>query len=150
MLDYHQHWLRLFLILVSSLVPMIQSSDGFITSYLQVRGSIPVLWEQIVDLTYKPKLNIINTDETPKVVERHFHDLVQRYGPVLAVDLAGRQGNEGPLSFAYEDAVQSLKHIRYVSFDFHRICGLIHFECLQLLYERVAENLKRQGGADIF
>lgn len=119
--------------------------NGFVTSYLQVRGSIPVLWEQIVDLTYKPKLNIINTDETPKVVERHFRDLVQRYGPVVAVDLADRQGNEGPLSFAYEDAVQSLKHIRYVSFDFHRICGLVHFECLQLLYEKVAEDLKRQG-----
>lgn len=41
--------------------------DGFITSYLQVRGSIPVLWEQIVDLTYKPKLNIINTDERQKL-----------------------------------------------------------------------------------
>ena len=38
--------------------------DGFIASYLQVHGSIPVLWEHIVDLTYKPKLNIINTDET--------------------------------------------------------------------------------------
>lgn len=119
--------------------------DGFITSYLQVRGSIPVLWEQIVDLTYKPKLNIINTDETPKVVERHFRNLVQRYGSVLAVDLADQKGNEGPLSLAYADAVQSLKHIRYVSFDFHHICGLVHFVRLQLLYEQIAEDLKEQG-----
>lgn len=46
---------------------------------------------------------------------------------------------------AYADAVQSLKQTRYVSFDFHRICGLAHFERLQLLYEQVAEDLKRQG-----
>ncbi|KAH1069267.1 hypothetical protein GYH30_006749 [Glycine max] len=34
--------------------------DGYIASFvqlLQVRGSIPLLWQQIVDLTYKPKLS---------------------------------------------------------------------------------------------
>lgn len=30
----------------------------------QVRGSIPLLWEQIVDLSYKPRLNIINHEQT--------------------------------------------------------------------------------------
>nr|GEW10903.1 phosphoinositide phosphatase SAC8 isoform X1 [Tanacetum cinerariifolium] len=32
--------------------------DGFKSSFLQVRGSIPLLWEQIVDLSYKPRLLI--------------------------------------------------------------------------------------------
>jgi len=30
---------------------------------LQVRGSIPVPWEQIVDLTYKPKYELLKHDE---------------------------------------------------------------------------------------
>lgn len=31
--------------------------------FLQVRGSIPLLWEQIVDLTYKPKFEILKLEE---------------------------------------------------------------------------------------
>lgn len=31
---------------------------------LQVRGSIPILWEQIVDLSYKPKIKAVNYEET--------------------------------------------------------------------------------------
>ncbi|XP_057869703.1 phosphoinositide phosphatase SAC8 isoform X1 [Cryptomeria japonica] len=119
--------------------------EGFTGSYLQVRGSIPVLWEQIVDLTYKPKLNIINTDKTPKVVQRHFYDLVQRYGSIVAIDLVDQKGSEGSLSLVYADAMQHLKHIRYVPFDFHHICGHLHFERLQLLYEQIAEELQKQG-----
>jgi hypothetical protein len=30
---------------------------------LQVRGSMPFLWEQIVDLTYKPSFDVIRVEE---------------------------------------------------------------------------------------
>ena len=30
---------------------------------LQVRGSIPLLWDQIVDLTYKPKFELVRLEE---------------------------------------------------------------------------------------
>ncbi|CAN6581484.1 unnamed protein product [Malus baccata var. baccata] len=33
--------------------------EGFQSSLLQIRGSIPLLWEQIVDLSDKPQLRII-------------------------------------------------------------------------------------------
>lgn len=61
--------------------------QDFKSSFLQVRGSIPLLWEQIVDLSYKPRVNIIHHEQTQKVVERHFRDLLQRYGETVAVDL---------------------------------------------------------------
>ncbi|XP_019101906.1 PREDICTED: phosphoinositide phosphatase SAC8-like [Camelina sativa] len=38
--------------------------NGFKFSVLQVRGSIPLLWEQIVDLSYKPQLKINKHEET--------------------------------------------------------------------------------------
>lgn len=31
--------------------------------FLKVRGSIPLLWEQIVDLTYKPKFELVKLEE---------------------------------------------------------------------------------------
>ncbi|THG07578.1 hypothetical protein TEA_014688 [Camellia sinensis var. sinensis] len=75
--------------------------DGFIIPLLQgnilklfnayfIRGSIPLLWEQIVDLSYKPRLNIIDHEQTSKVVERHFHDIIERYGEIVAVDLTDK------------------------------------------------------------
>ncbi|KAK4776912.1 hypothetical protein SAY86_005600 [Trapa natans] len=82
--------------------------DGFMLSLLQTRGSIPLLWEQIVDLSYKPQLKIINNEETSKVVERHFHYLSQRYGGTLALDLTDKHGDEGQLGTAYALEVENL------------------------------------------
>ncbi|GFP92180.1 phosphoinositide phosphatase sac8 [Phtheirospermum japonicum] len=137
--------------------------EGHIFSFLQVRGSIPLLWEQIVDLSYKPRLNIINHEQTSKVVERHFNDLLKRYGGCIVVDLTDKHGDEGFLSSAYAEEMQKLPHekskdieafilclqieieIRYVSFDFHQSCGNGNFENIHLLYDQIAENFEKQG-----
>ncbi|GAU35121.1 hypothetical protein TSUD_162260 [Trifolium subterraneum] len=87
--------------------------EEFKFSFLQVRGSIPILWEQIVDLSYKPHLRVINHEQTSNIVERHFHDLSQRYGEVLAVDLTDKQhGEEGQLSAAYAAEMQNQQNVR--------------------------------------
>ncbi|XP_042515794.1 phosphoinositide phosphatase SAC8-like isoform X2 [Macadamia integrifolia] len=112
---------------------------------LEIRGSIPLLWEQIVDLSYKPQLKIINHEDTPKVVERHFHDLTQRYGEVMVVDLTDEHGDEGQLSMAFAAEVQKLPHVRYISFDFHHHCGNSNLDNLQLLYDQISEDFKKQG-----
>ncbi|KAM0953677.1 putative phosphatidylinositol-3,4-bisphosphate 4-phosphatase [Dioscorea sansibarensis] len=119
--------------------------EGFKSSFLQIRGSIPLLWEQIVDLSYKPRLNIISHEETPKVVELHFHDLEQRYGEIVAVDLTDKHGDEGQLSCAFAAEMDKLPHVRYVSFDFHHFCGKGNFDNLQLLYDQISEDVKKQG-----
>ncbi|PIA46780.1 hypothetical protein AQUCO_01500374v1 [Aquilegia coerulea] len=121
--------------------------NGFTASFIQVRGSIPFLWEQIVDLTYKPKFEIVRLDEAPRVVERHFLDLRKRYGSVLAVDLVNKHGSEGRLSEKYANAMQHVisEDMRYLHFDFHRICGHIHFERLSILYDQIEEFLRKNG-----
>ncbi|XP_065028191.1 phosphoinositide phosphatase SAC8 isoform X7 [Musa acuminata AAA Group] len=86
--------------------------EGYKSSFLQIRGSIPLLWEQIVDLSYKPRLNIINHDETPKVVERHFRDVMQRYGETIAIDLTDKEGDEGRLSDAFAAEMEKLPYCR--------------------------------------
>ncbi|CAK7343888.1 unnamed protein product [Dovyalis caffra] len=86
--------------------------EGYRSSFLQIRGSIPLLWEQIVDLSYRPRLRIINHEQMSKVVERHFHDLYQRYGDTIAVDLTNKHGDEGQLSMAYAAEMQKLPNNR--------------------------------------
>ncbi|XP_022945752.1 phosphoinositide phosphatase SAC8 isoform X1 [Cucurbita moschata] len=119
--------------------------EGFKASLLQIRGSIPLLWEQIVDLSYKPHLQIVNHEKSSEVVERHFFDLAQRYGETIAVDLTEKHGEEGQLSAAFAAEMQKLPNARYVPFDFHHVCGSSKFENLQLLYDKISEDFENQG-----
>ncbi|KAK9285695.1 hypothetical protein L1049_024894 [Liquidambar formosana] len=121
--------------------------NGYTASFVQVRGSIPFPWEQIVDLTYKPKFEIVRPEEAPRVVERHFLDLRKKYGTVLAVNLVNKHGSEGRLSEKYANAIQHVVNddVRYLHFDFHRICGHVHFERLSILYDQIEDFLKKNG-----
>ncbi|KAG6594734.1 Phosphoinositide phosphatase SAC7, partial [Cucurbita argyrosperma subsp. sororia] len=121
--------------------------NGFTASFVQIRGSIPLLWEQIVDLTYKPKFELVKTEEFPRIAERHFLDLRKKYGAVLAVDLVNTHGAEGRLSEKFASASQHVTgdDVRYLHFDFHQICGHVHFERLSILYEQISDFLDQNG-----
>uniref|UniRef100_A0A2N9EI01 SAC domain-containing protein n=1 Tax=Fagus sylvatica TaxID=28930 RepID=A0A2N9EI01_FAGSY len=94
----------------------IMQFNGFTASFVQIRGSIPLLWEQIVDLTYKPKFQLVRLEEAPRVVERHILDLRKKYGAVLAVDLVNTHGGEGRLSEKFANAMQHVvsDDVRYL------------------------------------
>ncbi|KAK8511495.1 hypothetical protein V6N13_024128 [Hibiscus sabdariffa] len=121
--------------------------NGFTSSFVQVRGSIPFLWEQIVDLSYKPKFEIVRPEEAPQIAERHFLDLRKMYGSVLAVDLVNKHGGEGRLSETFSNALQPIvsEDLRYQHFDFTKVCGHVHFERLSFLYDQAADFLVRNG-----
>ncbi|WVZ75327.1 hypothetical protein U9M48_023394 [Paspalum notatum var. saurae] len=123
----------------------IMQSKGFTASYVQVRGSMPFLWEQIVDLTYKPSFDVVRVEEAPRVLERHFHDLQKKYGAVVGVDLVNTHGGEGRLYERYAKSIEPIlsEDIRFVHFDFHKICGHIHFERLSQLYDQIEDYLKK-------
>ncbi|XP_060193804.1 phosphoinositide phosphatase SAC6-like [Lycium barbarum] len=114
---------------------------GYTASFVQVRGSIPLLWNQIVDLTYKPKFEIVRIIEAPRVVERHYLDLRKKYGNVLSIDLVNKHGGEGRLSEKFANAMQHIAadDVRYLHFDFHHICGHVHFERLSILYDQIED-----------
>ncbi|KAL7192856.1 hypothetical protein ACSBR2_024631 [Camellia fascicularis] len=121
----------------------IMQFSGHTASFVLIRGSIPFLWEQIVDLTYKPKFEIVKAEEAPRVVERHFLDLRKKYGNVLAVDLVNKHGGEGRLSEKFSSSMQHVvsDDVRYLHFDFHHICGHVHFERLSMLYDQIEDFL---------
>lgn len=113
--------------------------NGWTASYLQIRGTIPLLWQQIVDLTYKPDIEMLRPDEASQVFERHFSDLRSRYGNVLAVDLVNTHGGEGVICEKYSNAMEQLGNeaVRYVHFDFHKICGDTDIGWLSILYRQI-------------
>ncbi|CAH8281143.1 unnamed protein product [Arabidopsis lyrata] len=121
--------------------------NGYTSSFVQVRGSMPFMWEQIVDLTYKPKFEIVQPEEAARIAERHFLGVRKKYGSVLAVDLVNKHGGEGRLSERFAGAMQHITgdDVRYLHFDFHHICGHIHFERLAILYEQMEDFLEKNG-----
>ncbi|KAE9607833.1 putative phosphatidylinositol-3,4-bisphosphate 4-phosphatase [Lupinus albus] len=125
----------------------IMQINGYTASFVQVRGSIPLLWEQIVDLTYKPKFELLKLEEAPRVLERHFLDLRKKYGAVVAVDLVNKHGGEGRLCEKFGSTMQQVASddVRYLHFDFHHICGHVHFENLSILYDQISDFLETNG-----
>uniref|UniRef100_N1R008 SAC domain-containing protein n=1 Tax=Aegilops tauschii TaxID=37682 RepID=N1R008_AEGTA len=111
----------------------------------KVRGSMPFLWEQIVDLTYKPSFDIVRVEEAARVLERHYHDLQKKYGAVVGIDLVNTTGGEGRLYERYAKSIEPIlsEDIRFIHFDFHKICGHIHFERLSQLYDQIEDYLKK-------
>ncbi|XP_050114049.1 phosphoinositide phosphatase SAC8-like [Malus sylvestris] len=58
---------------------------------------------------------------------------------------AQEHGDEGQLSTAFSAEMQNLSNVRYVSFDFHQVCGNSNFENLKVLYEQISEQFEKQG-----
>ncbi|CAI5991661.1 unnamed protein product [Closterium sp. NIES-65] len=122
---------------------------GAVASYVQIRGSIPVLWEQIVNLTYKPKLQTVVTAEQPfeAPLRQHLRGLKEIYGPVIAVDLVNQDGGESRIGSAYAGAVNAIKDsdLRYVPFDFHHECGATKYHQLSVLDDQISKDMETQG-----
>ncbi|KAL6011939.1 hypothetical protein ACLOJK_002405 [Asimina triloba] len=118
----------------------IMQAKGITASFVQCRLGIVFSKHllpysvHVVSITLHGRLIAVNVFMLqPKVAERHFLDLSKRYRSVLAVDLVNKHGVEGRLCE------------KYVHFDFHRICGHSHFDRLSILYDQIADILKKNG-----
>ncbi|GAA6022535.1 hypothetical protein JCM11491_005592 [Sporobolomyces phaffii] len=95
------------------------------TSYVQIRGSIPVYWSQETG-NYKPPIEIAPRDPFFAAAARHFDHLFELYGaPVVIFNLIRRKdGQESTLLAEFEECVEYLRQflpnreqIHYVHYD---------------------------------
>ena len=97
------------------------------SSYVQVRGSIPLLWRQEACIKYKPKPVLKYVDAGGKAglsqtaFEKHFELLFEHYGPVTAISLIDNRGSEAMLYGALKEAVEMMgsHKLHFVPWDFH-------------------------------
>ncbi|KAL6834790.1 SacI homology domain-containing protein [Trichoderma camerunense] len=111
------------------------SPTGVLFSYAQVRGSVPVFWEQAADLIPgRQKITITRPlDATQPTFNKHFEDLEQSYGAVHVVNLLSEtKPGEVELATMYRECIrrsplsrpgqhQSEDHalLRETHYDFH-------------------------------
>ncbi|GBB91089.1 hypothetical protein RclHR1_01820018 [Rhizophagus clarus] len=118
-------------------------------SYVQVRGSVPVFWEQqgLQVMTHKIQISR-GPDATQPAVERHFNELQSRYGDVDIINLLGVKEGESILSKEYEERIFNLNgnsndnFVRKNDFDFHTICKGGSYENVSLLIHDIQDRLE--------
>ncbi|KAK9674824.1 Inositol-1,4,5-trisphosphate 5-phosphatase 1, partial [Basidiobolus ranarum] len=115
-------------------------------SYVEVRGSVPVFWEQ-TGLSHK--VNVLRSAaSTQPAVEEHFSSLLNRYGHVNILNLLSQKEGERLLSEAFNHHVKSLKKQNYIqmtSFDFHAICKGANFENASYILTMIQDDLEKFG-----
>jgi len=110
------------------------SSNGIFSSFLQVRGSIPTFWTQESSVTMpKPPIELTVVDPSYRATQKHFEDLMKRYGsPIVVLDLVKqsekkerevRVGNEFRHAIDYiNTSIDDDEHkIRYCALDYSHI-----------------------------
>lgn len=105
-------------------------ANGKVSSYVQVRGSIPILWKSPCSLKYDPVVSIANDPlNCNAYCEDHFRSLAETYCPdrdsiILSVNLIDKKKDQQKLGIAYASAVDSVRNrvpcqLLYEWFDFH-------------------------------
>ncbi|KIK67838.1 hypothetical protein GYMLUDRAFT_68857 [Collybiopsis luxurians FD-317 M1] len=100
------------------------STDQHCVSYVQVRGSVPLFWEQQGLQTFGQRIQITRPHASQPAFDRHFAHLTEEYGPTHAINLLGTKENEAILSSAYDRHLYLSREalgdgLSITHFDFH-------------------------------
>lgn len=145
-----------------------------VLSYVQTRGSVPVFWAEVNNLSYTPKLQIRGVDTALAASRAHFDEQIRLYGDNYLVNLVNQKGREERVKVAYERVVkllvtapveskqsseksserfreiepakreQRMDRLHYIYFDFHHECRNMGWHRAVLLLDRIGEGLQQQ------
>uniref|UniRef100_UPI00358E6AC5 synaptojanin-1 isoform X2 n=1 Tax=Myxine glutinosa TaxID=7769 RepID=UPI00358E6AC5 len=98
--------------------------DDCISSFLQIRGSIPLFWEQpgLQVGSHRVKMSRGYESNAP-AFDRHFVRLKELYGKQMLVNLLGCKEGEQMLSKTFQNHLQASSHaadMPMVNFDYHQ------------------------------
>lgn len=122
-------------------------NNRFLISHVQIRGSVPVFWEQRglaedVNLTRNPEM-------TKKPFQTHFKRIVDSYGPCQVINLLRYNvPREVRLTTEYVRQVHESPYknkIKFLNFDFHGFCGGDRYQALKVMIQRVDTEILKQG-----
>jgi phosphatidylinositol 4-phosphatase len=105
---------------------LIVKTQARLASFVQIRGSCPLLWYQQTDMGYKPCITLDNTDNSKKPLERHIERLItDYYKPIVCINLLDKHGYEAELQETYQRHLNNYKsdypdEIDSYSFDMNR------------------------------
>nr|CAH8853508.1 unnamed protein product [Trichobilharzia regenti] len=94
-----------------------------VCSYIQLRGTVPLFWEQPGLQVGSHKISLSRPLEiSMSAFERHFMNLMSQYGSIGIVNLLGCKQGEAMLSKSYQDQHRKSSfrnNIHHIIFDYH-------------------------------
>jgi hypothetical protein len=128
---------------------IVEFDDGSLSSFVQVRGSIPIMWSQTPNLKYKIPISIGPSGRSEAVLKSHISTLSKTFGSITAINLANLTGREGKLSNAYASAADAVSKevdgFKFVAFDFHKECGATNYANLAKLWDAIKHDYDVYG-----
>ncbi|XP_070798715.1 synaptojanin-1 [Pituophis catenifer annectens] len=99
--------------------------DECVSSFIQIRGSVPLFWEQPGLQVGSHRVRMSRGFEAnAPAFDRHFHTLKNIYGKQIIVNLLGSKEGEHMLSKAFQSHLKASEHandIKMVNFDYHQM-----------------------------
>ncbi|XP_076405291.1 synaptojanin-1 isoform X10 [Peromyscus maniculatus bairdii] len=99
--------------------------DDSVSSFIQIRGSVPLFWEQPGLQVGSHRVRMSRGFEAnAPAFDRHFRTLKDLYGKQIVVNLLGSKEGEHMLSKAFQSHLKASEHasdVHMVSFDYHQM-----------------------------
>ncbi|XP_068122474.1 synaptojanin-1 [Hyperolius riggenbachi] len=99
--------------------------DDCVSSFIQIRGSIPLFWEQPGLQVGSHRVRMSRGFEAnAPAFDRHFQTLKRLYGRQVIVNLLGSKEGEAMLSKAFQSHLKASEHVSdilMVNFDYHQM-----------------------------
>ncbi|KAI9027934.1 inositol polyphosphate phosphatase [Hyaloraphidium curvatum] len=130
---------------------LVLDSPQYLLSFVQLRGSVPIFWEQPGVQGFTQRIEIARGSEaTGPAFRNHFARLVEAYGDIQILNLLSAKEPEVVLTSAYrhhfERSIPELQEaVQLKNFDVHAECRNGNFDNLVYLYSAVAKWLDRAG-----
>uniref|UniRef100_A0A6B2KXI8 phosphoinositide 5-phosphatase n=1 Tax=Arcella intermedia TaxID=1963864 RepID=A0A6B2KXI8_9EUKA len=126
----------------------IVSFGGNTFSFVQVRGSVPVFWQQRL-IKGKYRVELTRTpDATLPAYNKHFQSLLQTYNQVFIVNLLSDKSDEQKITDPYYELFsKNPKDVSYIHWDFKKECGNSNFQNISFLIgdQKIKDALKKFG-----
>ena len=130
---------------------ILERKDDGISSFVQIRGSIPLVWFQRPNYKWKPEIQIPQVDQdTP--MRKHYEQLRSIYGNLSVVCLIDHRGHEAELAHEFRQRMDKIQgqsfpedYIPFHHFDFHKECSKMRWHRLSILIEQLERDIESHG-----
>ncbi|EDO36706.1 predicted protein [Nematostella vectensis] len=125
---------------------IIQFNTGT-SSFVQIRGSIPLYWTQRPNLKYKPKPQVNSSADHSLGFQYHIDNEIAHYKELVLINLIDQKGPEKVLGDRFSTIIRNspYKETSYEAFDFHKECSKMRWDRLNLLIDRLSPDQKKFG-----
>ena len=135
-----------------------KDKDGNINicSFLEIRGSIPIIWEQEPNFRLNPKIRPLDDfGRNGEVFKMYIERMFDNYGDICCINLIDKKKDQEIIGKYYNNIVQNYrssnkdkeKSLFFIWFDFHSECKNLKYENIKILFktESMKECLDKFG-----